>query len=412
MEKVGELIASAERIPSDQDHSGRSFTAAEIENLRQVLDSGTLFGPKGSFVSRLADEFAAWVGMKCAVAASSGTAAIHSALSALDIAPGDEVLTTGITDIGALTPILYQGGVPVFCDVDPTSGNITAETVRARITDRTRAVVVTHLLGNAADVVSIVGEARSRGLSVLEDCAQAFGATVEGTAVGTFGDISTFSLQQGKHITSGEGGLIATDDESLARHARLYVNKAWDYDDPSDHDFLALNYRMTELQAAVAVAQLASIDSNIAIRRRNATRLLELISDVPGIGPTSALEGAHPSYWRVGLLIDPDVVPGGTDALAARLMSVGVPAASRYIKKPAFQTRLFAEQKTIGDSRWPFTLASEDAMDYSTDRFPGTFEFLSRILVIPWNERLTEAHVARIADAVAAGVEALMREAA
>lgn len=399
-------------IPSDQDGTGRSFDETEISNLTDVMTRGTLFGPKGTYVNGLVDDFSRWSGRRFAVAASSGTAAIHSALSALEIGPGDEVITTGITDIGALTPILYQGSIPVFCDVDPLSGNVTAETVRERVTERTRAIIVTHLLGNPADVVGIVALASDHGIPVLEDCAQAFGATVNGDHVGRFGQIGAFSLQQGKHITSGEGGLLVTNDEDLARHMRLYVNKAWDYEAPSDHDFLALNYRMTELEAAVATAQLSRIDQNIAARRANAEQLRAELSDVPGVSFSPILAGAEPSYWRVGLLVDPEVVPGGTDALASQLRTVEVPAASRYIKKPAFQTRLFTEKKTLGDSKWPFTLATEDALDYSPDRYPGTFEYLSRVLVIPWNERLTMAHVSRISGAIVTGVEELIREAA
>lgn len=399
-------------MPSDQDRTGRSFDRTELEFLGEVIESGTLFGPKGKFVKRLVTDFSRWNGNAFAVACSSGTAAIHTALSALDIGPGDEVITTGITDIGALTPILYQGGIPVFCDVDATSGNVTKTAIEARITERTRAIIVTHLLGNPADVTAIVELADRRGIPVLEDCAQAYGATIGDVKVGRFGTIGAFSLQQGKHITSGEGGLIVTDHAELARHMRLYVNKAWDYDAPSDHDFLALNYRMTELEAAVATAQLAGIDQNLDTRRVNAFQLNDQLTEVPGVSFTSKVDGASPSYWRVGLIIDPSIVPGGTDALADRLRSIGVPAASRYIRKPAFQTPLFTQQKTLGDSRWPFTLATDDALDYSVDRYPGTFEFLSRVLVVPWNEKLTTGHVSRIADAIVESVDQLTKDAA
>jgi len=405
-------MAEQAGIPSDQNASGRSFDETERAHLNDVMATGTLFGPKGTYVKRLSEEFAEWSGHRFAVACSSGTAAIHTALSALGIGPGDEVITTGITDIGALTPILYQGGIPVFCDVDPDTGNVTRETVTGRITERTRAIIVTHLLGNPADVVGIVSVADRNGIPVLEDCAQAFGAVVADRKVGQFGQIAAFSLQQGKHITSGEGGLVVTDDEDLGRHMRLYVNKAWDYDSPSDHDFLALNYRMTELEAAVATAQLARIDRNVAARRANADQLREELEHVPGVTFSPSLEDAVSSYWRVGLLVDHEVVPGGTDALAARLRSVDVPAASRYIKKPAFQTRLFTDKRTLGDSGWPFNLATEDAVDYSPDRFPGTFAYLGRILVLPWNERLTSQHVRRISTAITEAVSQLIREAA
>lgn len=400
------------RLPSDQDASGRSFGVLEQENLATVMASGTLFGPKGTFVKRLEGEFSSWANRRFAVACSSGTAAIHTALAALRIEPGEEVVTSPITDIGALTPILFQGGIPVFCDVDPETGNITADTVRERLSARTRAVVVTHLLGNPADVAAIRDLADHHGVAVVEDCAQAFGATIHGEMVGSFGIAAAFSLQQGKHITSGEGGLVTTDDADIARHMRLFVNKAWDYDEPSDHDFLAPNYRMSELEAAVAVAQLGGIDENIETRRQNFELLNSKLHGLDGIKITPSLDGGTSSYWRVGILVDPGVIAGGTDALASKLRSVDVPAASRYIKKPAFQTRLFQEQNTFGDSRWPFTLATEDALDYSPQRYPGVFEFLGRILVLPWNERLQAHHIDAIGGAIESAASDLAREVA
>lgn len=394
-------------LPSDQDASGRSFDSEELDFLGEVMKSGTLFAPKGRFVKLLEKEFSQWLDIEHAVASSSGTAAIHTALAAIDPEPGDEVVTTPITDIGALTPILYQGAVPVFADVDPETGNVTAPSIQDRISERTRAVVVTHLFGNPADVRGIVAVAGQRGIPVIEDCAQAFGAVVAGERVGGFGVVGAFSLQQGKHITSGEGGLAVTGDGGLAKKMRLFVNKAWDYDDPSDHDFLALNYRMSELQGAVAVAQLARLETNLKTRRQNAHHLDELLASVPGVKPIAASPETEASYWRYCLTINGDVVPGGPDALAAELKGLGIPSAPRYIKKPAFQTRLFQEQKTFGESRWPFTLARPEAVDYGPELFSGTHEFLRRVLVLPWNERLDDDAVGRIAEAIHTGVENL-----
>lgn len=374
------------------------------------MTSGTLFGPKGKQVKALEGAFADWQGAAHAIAASSGTAAIHTALNALALEPGDEVITTSVTDIGALTPILYEGAIPVFADVDARTGNLTAESVAQKLSDRTKAAIVTHLLGNPADTPSIAEAAP--GVPILEDCAQSFGATLAGPKVGTTGAVSCFSLQQGKHITAGEGGLIATDDAVLAKRMKLYVNKAWDYDQPSDHDFLALNYRMTELQAAVARAQLVGLDDHIDVRQTNAQLLGSLIDEVDGVEPIPVIDGATSSYWRYGVLVDPDVIPGGNEALAAKLRSVEVPAASRYIKKPAFQTNLFQNQTTFGNSRWPFTLARPEALDYSPDLYPGTFSFLDHVVVLPWNERLDAGHIQRIGEAIRDGVAQLVKEAA
>ena len=239
-------------LPSDQEASGRSFGREEIDELVKVIESGTLTCTKGTACATLEKRFADLLGAKYAIACASGSAAVHCAVAAIDPEPGDEIITTPITDMGALTPILYQGAIPVFADVDPLTGNVTAETIARCLSPRTKAIIVTHLFGNPCEMGPIVDLARKHGLPVMEDCAQAYLARDGGKLVGTHGAIGCFSLQQGKHITTGEGGLCVTNDPDLARRIRLFVNKAWGYGDPNpDHYFLALNYRLTELQGAV-----------------------------------------------------------------------------------------------------------------------------------------------------------------
>src|SRR5262245_47638183 len=202
-------------LPSDQDASGRTLGAEELALLAEVIGSGTLTSTKGRFVREFEERFEALTGVCSAVACASGTAAIHTALAALDLEPGDEVITSPITDMGALAPLLYQGLIPVFADVDPRTCNLTARTIEERLSERTRAVIITHLFGNPCDMGAILELATTRRLPVIEDCAQAFLARYDGRRVGTFGAIGCFSLQQGKHITTGEGGLVVTNDEAL-----------------------------------------------------------------------------------------------------------------------------------------------------------------------------------------------------
>jgi perosamine synthetase len=219
--------------------------------------------------------------------------------------------------------------------------------------------------------------------------------------VGTHGAIGCFSLQQGKHITTGEGGLCVTNDADLARRVRLFVNKAWGYGDPNpDHYFLALNYRLTELQGAVALAQLDKLVWGVEQRQKMAARLSEQIEGLAGITtPRYAPDAVH-VFWRYCLWVNEKEVPGGSPALGAGLKRQGIAAAPRYIQKPAFQCEIFRDQRTFGSSRFPFTLAEPEAVDYSPARFPGVFECLRDVLVLPWNERFTEQHVDFIAAAV------------
>lgn len=388
-------------LPSDQDATGRTLGDDEIALLTEAVRSGTLTVTKGKFGKRLETEFAEMIGAKHAVACSSGSAAVHCAVAALDPEPGDEIITTSITDMGALTPILYQGAIPVFADVDPRTGNVTAETIAARITDRTKAIIVTHLFGNPCDMTGIMTVANAWNIPVIEDCAQAFLATHCGKPVGTFGSIGCFSLQQGKHITTGEGGLVVTDDPALARRVFLFVNKAWGYGDPNpDHYFLAPNYRPSELQTACAVGQLPKLPKIVAARVNAAARMDELLAGTPGVEVPHRTDDDVHTYWKYSLRIDPAVIPGGPPALAKALKDANIPSAPRYIQKPAFRCAVFRDQRTFGTSRWPFTLARPEAVDYAAERFPGTLEYLDRVLVLAWNEKYTADHLNYVAAAV------------
>ena len=395
-------------LPSDQDATGRTLGDEEIELVTNAIRSGTLTSTKGTYVKQLEAEFASLVGSRKAYACSSGTAAIHTAIAAIDPEPGSEIITSGITDMGALTPILYQSAIPVFADVDPVSLNVTAETLEPCISERTRAIVVTHLFGNPCEMDAIVELCRTRGIPIIEDCAQAFLATCNGRYAGTLGSIGCFSTQQGKHMTTGEGGLVVADDEALARRMFLFINKAFGYGDPKpDHYFLALNYRMSELQGAVAAAQARKLRGVVDSRIAAAEALTERIKHLPGLTLPTPPAGSTHVFWKYALIVDPALIRGGAPALGGLLKEQGITCAPRYIQKPAFQCEIFTEQRTFGASRFPFTLARPEALDYRAERFPGTMRGLDRVLVLPWNERYTEKHIAHIAESLCAGVEQL-----
>src|SRR5882724_1742577 len=261
-------------LPSDQDASGRTLGEEEIAAVAACIRTGTLTSTKGEYVKTLEKKFAELLGVKYAYACASGSAAVHCAIAAINPEPGDEIITTSITDMGALTPILYQGAIPVFADVDPHTYNVTAETIAARISPKTKAIIVTHLFGNPCDMTAIMELANKHKIPVIEDAAQSFMATHHGKYVGAIGTVGCFSLQQGKHITTGEGGICTTNDPALARRIYLFINKAWGYGDQNpDHYFVALNYRMCELQGAVAVAQLPKLKGVAEIRTKLAAKL-------------------------------------------------------------------------------------------------------------------------------------------
>jgi len=393
-------------LPSDQDASGRTLGAEEIESVSRAIRSGTLTSTKGSFTKGFESRFAALHGVRHAHACSSGTASVHTAIAAIDPEPGDEIITTPITDMGGLTPILYQSAIPVFADVDSRTCNVTAETISERLSPRTKAIIVTHLFGNPCEMSEIRALASERGVPIIEDCAQAFLAKCEERPVGTLGSLGCFSLQQGKHITTGEGGIVLTNDEALARRSFLFINKAWGYGDTKpDHYFLAPNYRMSELQGAVASAQLQKLEGAVQQRIAMAERLTKQIEGLDGIETPWVAPGNTHVYWKYCLMVDAAVIPGGTTELGRRLRERGIASAPRYIQKPAFRCEIFQKQRTFGKSRWPFTLASPEAIDYSPERFPGAFRALDEILVLPWNERYCDEHADALADAIRSCVE-------
>lgn len=396
-------------LPSDQDISGRTFGQEEIEAVTKVLRSGTLTSTKGEFTKQLEIQFAKYLDSLYSHACSSGSSALHTAVAAINPEPGEEIITTSITDMGALPAILYQGAVPRFADVDPRTYNVTAQSIEACITSRTRAIMVTHLFGNPCEMDAIMALASKHGLPVLEDCAQAFLAEYQGKLVGSIGDIGCFSLQQGKHISTGEGGMVVSSDTDLARRMFLFINKAWGYGDSNpDHYFLAPNYRMNELTSAVALAQLDKLDFSVSRRIETANQLTAQIQGMDGVStPTIHGQNKH-TYWKYCLDIDSDVIPGGTVALGKLLKEQGVFCAPRYIQKPAFQCQVIRDQRTFGNSGFPFNLAAPEALDYTPELFPGTFEALSRVLVLPWSERYETKHVDYIGEVIRSSVERLL----
>ena len=269
---------------------------------------------------------------------------------------------------------------------------------------------MTHLFGNPCQMDEIMNLAESRGIPVIEDCAQAFLAQHHDRFVGTIGRIGCFSLQQSKHITTGEGGLVATNDDVLARRLQLFINKGWGYGDATpDHYFLALNYRMSELQGAVAVAQLPKLERAVKSRITSAHTLSRKLAKLPGIETPHVHPEAVHAYWKYCLRVDDDLVPGGAVALAERLKARHISCSPRYIQKPAFMCRIFQEQKTFGNSRFPFTLARPEVLRYDPDLFPLTMKALNEVLVLPWNEQYLEEHLDYIATSIREAAFELVR---
>ena len=398
-------------LPSDGDASGRTLGQEEIDLVSRAICSGTLNSTKGTFVSQFENEFAAATGAKHAIACANGSAAVHCAINAMELSAGDEVITTPITDMGALTCILYEGAIPVFADVDENTLNVTAETIKAQITDRTKAIIVTHLFGLSCDMEPIVELANSHNIPIIEDMAQAFGAEAKGGRPGNFGTVSCYSMQQGKHMTTGEGGIVTTNDPDIARRVWLFVNKAWGYGDPKpDHYFPALNFRLTELQGAVALGQLRKLDWVIERRREVAAALTEGLQGIKGLTLPSDPEGGRCSWWKYAFFVDSNVIEGGAVSLGQKMREHGVFCVPRYIQKPAFECQLFQDFNASPVSKMPFMNSDRhDQQQPLFDRkdYPGTVSALERVIVLPINELYTAEHIEYVTSVIRAQTEVL-----
>ena len=246
-------IFGGEKVKKVPFGTGKRFGDEELKYLKEALDQNTLFYWSGSMVKRMNATFSEMYGMKHCVATSSGTAAIHVALGALGITEGDEVITSPITDMGSVIGIMFQNAIPVFADLDPHTYNLSPASIESKITDKTKAIVVVHLAGNPADMDEIMALAKKYNLKVVEDCAQSYMSYYRGRLAGTIGDIGCFSLNDFKHISAGDGGMLLMNDEDLYIKAHKFADKNYnrfstDPDSLRRIEFLAPNYRMSELQ--------------------------------------------------------------------------------------------------------------------------------------------------------------------
>jgi dTDP-4-amino-4,6-dideoxygalactose transaminase len=389
-------------LPHFQTAAGRTFDETEERLVLEALRSGCLSKNGGSMVKRLEQEFAAMLDMPFAIACSSGTAAVHLCVAALDLEPGDEVIVPPITDIGTILPVLWQNAIPVFSDVDRRTMTLDVADVERRITKRTRAIIAVHLAGQMCDMAALRGLCDAHGLTLIEDCSQAYWAEHDGRLAGTLGDLSCFSLQQSKHVTCGEGGLVVTRHSKFFQRAALFSDKAWPRDihtlGAARFLFLAQNYRMSELQGAVALGQIRKVKDVVGRRRHAAALLNRLLADVPMVSPPYVLPNTKHSYWLYFLRVNDPRGASLTQQFGDALVAEGVPAWVRYIVDPLYCSPLFTKPATYGTSGYPFS-------KWGTQRFerglcPNAEGALDEVIAIHWNENLSDSHVRQIAAAI------------
>lgn len=295
----------------------------EAKYLVECIESGWI-SSEGPFVRRFEEGMAARVGRRHAIAVSNGSAALDAAVLALGISPGDEVIMPTFTIISCAAAVVRAGAVPVLVDADPITWNMDVAHIEARIGPRTRAIMVVHIYGLPTDMASVEALANRYGLQILEDAAEMHGQTCRGRPCGSFGALSTFSFYPNKHVTTGEGGMIVTDSDDLAERCRLLRNLFFRPPRRFVHDELGWNLRMTNLQAALGVAQLERLDEFVARKRSMGRRYTEALSGLKGIQlPLAADDTAQNIYWVYGIVLD-DSVPFDAEEAMRRLAERGV----------------------------------------------------------------------------------------
>lgn len=297
-----------------------SITAREVELVTQAVSSGWI-SSLGEFLPRFEQGFAGFVGVRHALTTSSGTTALHLALLSLGIGPGDEVVVPDLTFVATANAVVYTGALPVPVDVEPSTWCLDPQAFRRALTPATRAVIPVHLYGHPADMDPILAIARERGIAVIEDGAEAHGAEYKGRRVGGLGTCSAFSFYGNKIITTGEGGMILTDDEALARRAAFLRDQAMDPDRRYWHPEVGFNFRMTNLQAALGVAQLERIGELLAAKERVFGWYRANLDGAPGLALNPGVDWAKSVHWMVCLVVDD---AARRDPLMERLRARGI----------------------------------------------------------------------------------------
>lgn len=344
--------------------SGKRFGEQERREVLEVLDSDVLFYVSGTKVREMESKMRAMYGMKHCNGCSSGTAAVHIAVGSLQLPPGREVITSAITDMGTLTGILYQCLIPRFADIDPETYNMDPAEVEKLINSRTGAIVAVHHAGLPAEIEELKAVADRHGLPLVEDCAQAWYTRYKGKLCGTFGDISAFSLNHFKLITSGSGGLVMTNRDDLAELVKLFIDKCYFRDGRRRNPyFLAPNYQMTELQGAVAKAQLDKIAGIVARRNRLGMKLIRGLESIPGVVPQKVPEGSEHSFFLLVVRLDPREIQATVAQFCEAMEAEGIPTEPGKITggRPTYLYDIFRNRSAFPASEFPFVSADLDS---------------------------------------------------
>ncbi|WP_047983337.1 DegT/DnrJ/EryC1/StrS family aminotransferase [Ornithinibacillus californiensis] len=395
-------ILGGEKVKSKPFGSGKRFGMEEAKELLEALEQNTLFYHFGNKVKQFLADFNAMYGVQYSVATSSGTAAIHVALGTAGVTVGDEVITSPITDQGTLIGILYQNAIPVFADLEPHTYNLDPASIEENITSKTKAILVVHLAGNPCDMDAIMDIAKKHNLKVIEDCAQSYLTTYKGRLVGTIGDYGCFSTNDFKHISTGDGGIVTVNsgDKEDYYRTHAFADKNYRRHDDSvekDIEYLAPNYRMTELQGAVGIAQLKKLDWICKTRNTYGEQINKGLQGVPGVSPMEITEGGWGTYWFYMFRLNLDKLSCTREEFSAALEVEGIPNQPGYLPKVLYEIPMLKKQQAYVNSRFPFELSNPN---YESGVCPVAEEILNTAIRISISEFYTEKDIEEVVDGI------------
>lgn len=332
------------KIPVSEPYVGN----LEIEYVIDALKTGWISGLKGKYLDQLENGMSQYCNTKFGVACSSGTAALQLATRVLDLGPGDEVIVPTFTNIASVLCIYYTGAKPILVDSEPDTWNLSVDTVSKLITKKTKAILPVHIYGHPVDMLPLSKIAKDHKISIIEDCAESHGAEAYEKKTGSFGDMACFSFYANKIITTGEGGMLITDNPDYAKKAKQLASLAFSDRDRYKHDYLGYNFRLSNILAAVGVAQLEQIDKFIEKKRWIAHEYNKQLKDVEGIQIPTEKHWAKNVYWMYGIVVN-EKFKKTRDELMNVLTANGIESRSFFLPmhlQPSFhQNGLFINEK-------------------------------------------------------------------
>ena len=375
-------------------------------NVRRYVEEVLASGFTSDHTARFERAWAAACGTKHAVGIDNCTSAVHTAVAAAGVEPGDHVVVSAISDYGSVAGILWQNALPVFADCDLRTGNVTAETIAAAITPRTRALIVVHFYGLMCDMDPIVALARERGLPLIEDACQTPLAEYKGRKAGSMGMAGCFSFDAEKHFSTDHGGALITDDDAVDAASRKFALLRGSVPVPGYgriHDSIGANYRYGAVLSAIALGQLEMLPEQNRRRTAVAARLSERLAGVPGIETPFVVPGSTPIWWLYFVRFRLEEFDADLDTLARALVAEGLPGGTgRYYLLPESLTYLRDQGHMYGRSPFPFDyFPAQDVPAYGAEACPVARRHLSEVFRWPWTDRYSERDVDDMAAMIA-----------